>query len=81
MTNPEPTARRTFTDEVLDDQMAAILRTKTPAERLAMAFEMWSFARQLMRRTTAHLHPDWTDEEIDRHVARRMSHGEVDEAT
>jgi len=74
---PEGAKRRTFTDEVLSDEMAEILRAKTPAERLAIAFDMWSFAQQLIRRTARAMHPEWTDEELDRHVASRMSHGAV----
>ncbi len=71
------TTQRTFTDEVLSDAMAAILRAKTPAERLAISFGMWAFARQLIQRTSRASHPEWTDAELDRHVARRMSHGAV----
>ena len=67
--------RRTFTDEVLSDSLAAILRTKTPAERLAMALGSWRFLRDLIRRTAAQQHPEWSEAELDRHVARRMSHG------
>ncbi len=76
MTPPMHTPR-TFTDDVLDDRMAAILRTKTPAERLAIAFRMWTFAHDLMLRTTARQNPDWSETEVARHVARRMSHGAV----
>jgi hypothetical protein len=75
MTAPTGGSQRTFTDEVLDDRMAAILRSKTPAERLAIAFGMWSFARQLIRQTAARQHPEWTGQELDRHVAQRMAHG------
>jgi Rv0078B-related antitoxin len=64
---------RTFTDEVLDDAMAAILRQKTPAERLAIAFRMWAFAQQMVRETLRREHPEWDDAELRRQVARRMS--------
>jgi hypothetical protein len=73
-TNNNP---RAFTDEVLSDPLAAILRTKTPAERLAMALRSWRFIRDLIRRTAAHQHPEWSEAELDRHVARRMSHGAI----
>ena len=69
--------QRTFTDEVLSDEMAAILRAKTPDERLAIAFRMWEFARDLIRRTARAQHPEWTDAQLNQHVARRMSHGAV----
>lgn len=71
------TSKRAFTDEVLDERMVAILRSKTPAERLEMAFAMWRFARDLIRRTAAREHPEWTEDELTRHVAQRMSHGAV----
>jgi hypothetical protein len=61
--------------EVVDDKVAEILRSKTPAERLAIADGLWRFAWQMMRAMTAREHPDWPGDEIDRHVARRMSHG------
>jgi Rv0078B-related antitoxin len=66
---------RRFTDEILSDEMAAVLRSKTSAERLAIAFGMWRFARQLIERSSRAQHPEWTDAELGQHVARRMSHG------
>ncbi len=69
--------RRAFNEEVLDDRMAAILRTKSPAERLAIAFGMWRFARDTLRRNIAREHPDWSDAEVAQQVARRISHGAV----
>ena len=71
----KPPAPRRFADEVLSDDMAAILRAKTPAERLAMAFEMWRFAGELIERTARRRRPEWTDAEMRAHVVRRMSHG------
>lgn len=66
---------RRFTDEILSDELAAVLRAKTPAERLAMAFEMWRFARELIERTARRQHPEWSEEELRMHVSARMSHG------
>ena len=77
MTDNQKDLPRRFTDEVLDDRMAAILRSKTPAERLAMAFGMWRFARDLISRNARRDHPEWTESELTLHVARRMSHGVV----
>jgi hypothetical protein len=77
MNEPRPGGPRTFTDEVLDDRVAEILRAKTPAERLAMTFRMWSFARDLIRRVIAREHPEWSEAEVARETARRMSHGAV----
>lgn len=66
---------RRFTDEILSDEMAAILRTKTPAERLAIADKLWTFFRTAIRANLARQHPEWTHEELDRTTARRMSRG------
>ena len=63
--------------EVLDDAMADILREKTGAERLAIAFGMWSSARSMLMVNLAREHPDWSAEEVQRETARRMSHGAV----
>ncbi len=68
---------REFTDEVLSDEMAAILRQKTPAERLEMMFAMWRFARDLVRSNVRSMYPDITDEQLTIKVAMRMSHGAV----
>jgi len=68
---------RTFTDEILDDRVAEILRRKTPAERLEMAFAMWRFGQELVRESVRASHPDWTEEEIHRETGRRMSHGAI----
>ena len=66
---------RRFTDEVVSDEMAAILRTKTPAERLRIADQLWVFMRTAIRANLAQQHPEWTVEELDRATARRMSRG------
>ena len=61
--------------EVVDEQMAAVLRQKTGAERLAIANGLFLSARRML---TSHLrteHTDWSDEQIAREVARRIAHG------
>ena len=63
--------------EVLDDVMAEVLRRKTPAERLAIGFGLWRSARTLLRGQLASLHPEWDAPQVDREVARRLSHGAV----
>lgn len=67
----------TFRDDVVDDETASILRSKTPAERLAISFRLWKFAQQTLTETLRRDHPDWDEAEIGREVARRMSHGAV----
>ena len=63
--------------EVVDDAMAAILRGKTGAERLAMASAMFESARRMLLSHLAAEHPDWSEEQVKREAARRLSHGAV----
>lgn len=63
--------------EVVDDTMTAVLKGRTPAERLEMAAGMWRSARDLIQATVRQRHPDWSAEQVQREVARRMSHGVV----
>jgi hypothetical protein len=61
--------------EVVDDVMAAVLRDKSSAERLEIAYGMWRFARDTIRRAVAAQHPRWLDEEVKREATRRLVHG------
>ncbi len=63
--------------EVVDERMAEVLRGKSPAERLAMAWSMWSYARDTIASVLRQEHPDWDAERLQREVARRLSHGAV----
>lgn len=63
--------------EVIDDRMAKIFREKTPQQRLAIAFGMWSSARKCLINYLKTEHPDWSDAVIQKEVARRLSHGAV----
>lgn len=47
----------------------------TPAERLQQAFGMWDVAKNMIRGVLRQEHPDWTEEQILREAARRLSHG------
>jgi hypothetical protein len=67
--------RRPLNIEVLDEAVADVLRNKSPGERLAIANGMWRSARQMIESLLRAEHPEWTDEEIRRDVARRMLHG------
>ena len=60
---------------IVDDTVARILAQKTVAERIAMADGIWRSARKLVEAMLLRDHPDWTEEEIRREVARRMSRG------
>lgn len=61
--------------EVVEVDMVAVLREKTPAQRLSIAFGLWRFARATLRRRLAADHPDWTPEQVAQEAARRMLSG------
>jgi hypothetical protein len=63
--------------EVVDDQMVAILKQKTPFERLEMTVKMWQSARNLLLLNIAKSHPEWSSAEVKKAVAARLSHGAV----
>lgn len=63
--------------ECVDDRVAAILRAKSPAERLALANGLWRSARSIMKSIICQQHPEWTEAQVDREAARRLSHGSV----
>ena len=63
--------------EVMDDAMAEVYRKKTPGERLRIANQMYLFARRMIRAQVAADHPDWTDAQVTRETARRISNGSV----
>ena len=54
--------------EMVDDQMAEVLRNKTPAERIRIGFNLWTSARNML---TVHLkstHPEWNEDRVNREV-------------
>lgn len=63
--------------EVLDDDMAQILRGMTGAERLRIANGMFESARKMLTSHLTHEHPDWDPERVREEVARRLAHGAV----
>ncbi|MBI4602643.1 MAG: hypothetical protein HY721_11850 [Planctomycetes bacterium] len=63
--------------EAIDDEVAAVLRAKTPAERLRIASGMWRFARTMILSVLRQEHPDWDEPRLQREAARRLSHGAV----
>ncbi|MBI5682286.1 MAG: hypothetical protein HZC45_03820 [Deltaproteobacteria bacterium] len=63
--------------EVVDDMVAEILKKKTPAQRLKLAFDTWHSARLLLFYHIKFLHADWDENMIRKEVARRLSHGAV----
>jgi hypothetical protein len=63
--------------EVVDDKMAEVLRSKTPAERLRIGFNMWISTRRMLLSHLSNSHPEWSREEVEREVARRLLHGSL----
>jgi len=63
--------------EILDSRMVEVLKTKTPQQRLAMAFDMWSFTRKQLINHLHSTHPEWDDKKICNEAARRLSHGTI----
>lgn len=61
--------------EVLDDAMAEVLKRKTPWERIAIGFELWRGAADMLSSHLSASHPDWSDEKVRAEVAHRMSNG------
>ncbi|HKO29988.1 MAG TPA: hypothetical protein VJU54_02530 [Nitrospiraceae bacterium] len=61
--------------EVVEGRMAEVLRTKTPAQRLAIGFALRRSAERLLRAHLTSAHPDWDSQRVVREVAGRLSHG------
>jgi hypothetical protein len=61
--------------EVVDDAMAAVLKRKTPAERIRIGFTLWSSAHEMLMVHIRKTHPDWSGKRVEQEVARRFLHG------
>ena len=61
--------------ELPDKAMSDLLRTKTPAQRVAMILDANRTMRLLIEGPLRERHPEWTDEQVRREVARRMLDG------
>jgi len=66
--------------EIIDDQMAEILRRKTDLQRLRSADSFWRSARVILRAATLTEHPDWDRSRVTKEIARRISNGVVQDA-
>ena len=63
--------------EVMDDAMAEVYRKKSIGERLRIANQMYLFARRMIGAQLAADHPEWTEAQLTRETARRISNGSV----
>lgn len=61
--------------EIVDEEVARILRAKTGAERLEIAFEMYDSVWRMLTSMLTADHPDWNEEQVRDEVIRRLSHG------
>jgi hypothetical protein len=59
--------------EVMDSRMVEVLRSKTPAERLAIGFRMWESAFEMVSANVRRQNPGWSEEVIEKEIAARMS--------
>jgi hypothetical protein len=62
--------------ELLDPEVVAMLKAKSPAEKMEMAFEVQKLARGVLLSRIRSQHPEWTPLEIDEAVAQRMNRAE-----
>ncbi len=61
--------------EVVDEDVAAVLRTKSATERISIAAAAHRTARLMTEAQVRRMHPDLTDAEVSREVARRLTRG------
>ena len=61
--------------EVVDDVMAEVLKSKRPAERIQIGFNIWRSAHNMLVASLSNRHPQWHLEEVRREAARRLLHG------
>lgn len=63
--------------EMIDDEMAAVLRRKTGAERLEIAFGMIRSARTMLENHFRTQHPDWDQKRIQQEASKRIASGDL----
>jgi hypothetical protein len=61
--------------EVVDRAMARVLRDKSPAEKIAIVGQAHRTAKRLLAAGIRSGHSDWSDEQIEWEVARRLLRG------
>ena len=66
--------------EIIDDQMAEILRRKTDIQRLRSVDTFWRSARAILRAAIVTEHPDWDAIRVNREISSRISNGAADVA-
>lgn len=61
--------------EMVDRDMANVLRVKTERERLEIAEGMIRSARRMLVQMLRKDHPDWTDAQLNCEASRRLASG------
>ena len=61
--------------EILDEAIVRVLRSKTPAERIAMVFDAERTMRLMLRADLIWRHPDWSEQRVIQETARRFCYG------
>ena len=59
--------------DIVDAEVARVLRVKSGMERLRLAHEAWELAGERLTAFLSAQHPDWPCEEVRRQVAKRLS--------
>jgi hypothetical protein len=67
-----PTVSRS---DVMDPEMVRILRAKSDREKFEIGAGMWRSARDMLRNYLRGEHPQWSNDQVDREVARRLASG------
>jgi hypothetical protein len=75
-----PNERRWPVIEMMDDDRARVIRAMSGAERLQMASDMYSRARQTLLSQLKAQHPDWEEKCVIREAAKILSNGASEEA-
>ena len=61
--------------EVIDDKIAEIMKTKSGRERLNMVWDAWTFFEKRIRVYLKNIHPEWTEEQIQKEIVKRVTYG------
>ena len=65
-------ASKSSSIELLDEQMVAMLRKKTPAEKIHMASELHQVAREILAAEIKQQHSKWSETRVQKQVAWRL---------
>ena len=60
--------------EVVDDEVARVLRAKSGMDRLRLAHEAWDLARQRLTAFVSARQPQWSPEDVRKEVAKRLAY-------